>query len=168
MFWSPFLVKIDPDQHFPDVGNKVPMQRSNPLHCELCISCVSVQCVQIFPGAGCVLCLQLCVQLHQCTQCTLRIEVLSALQGTCTMHIMHKQIHVRAIHTKGCTALCCVLCFCAQFTLCTNYVPNQWAMCVQHVRYALLSMLGVLCANRVHFAVCSVFLGQVALCTSWG
>jgi len=36
-------------------------------------------------------------------------------------------------------------------------------MYVQHVRCAMLNMLGVHCANRVRFAVCNAFLGPGCL-----
>jgi len=79
------------------------------------------------PGACCVWCLVSCVQLHTCAMCILR-NVLCAVQGICTKHIMHRQILIRAIHKKECEAMC------------TSYVvyPDQCAMCGQQARCAML------------------------------
>jgi hypothetical protein len=70
----------------------------------------------------------------------------------------------------SCDSLCAE-CFSAPFASYTNSaqcsVPRQCAMCVQQARWALLSMLGVHCANVVCVLLCAgCFSAQAALCTN--
>ena len=105
------------------------------------------------PGACCVWCLVSCVQLHTCAMCILR-NVLCAVQGICTKHIMHRQILIRAIHKKEYIALCWLQCVsgpvCFVHQLCSVFQS------VCNVR-ATSKVCNANCANVVRFAVLNVF-----------
>ena len=106
------------------------------------------------PGACCVQCLVSCVQLYTCAMCTLR-NVLCAVRGICTKHIMHRQIlyvqftRRNALHCAGCSVFQGPVCFVHHLSSVSQSVCN--------VR-ATSKVCNANCANVVRFAVCTVTL----------
>jgi hypothetical protein len=148
------------------------------VHCAQCSECIARHMHNAQATTGCELCKAQSARCALCKCCAFTVSSvflgpvgfvrkLCTIPNQCAMCVQPARCAMLSVLGVLCANVVrslCAVCFCAlsvPWLPCAHAAYSAPSLCNVCVacKCAMLNVLGVLCANRARFAVCSVFLG---------